>query len=138
MVFETSVANNNPSQDSNHIDDHFQSRYVTPGFKLFPYSSKLFDIIKGHLSDVHTYAGDRQLYLAHKPDSAVSTYDAVNAMELCTRDLRNWMLYDKLKLNDSKTNFILVETRQQQSKVDVDSLCALSVSVTLRFPRSNQ
>jgi len=26
-----------PSQDSNHPDDLFQSRYVTPGFKPFSY-----------------------------------------------------------------------------------------------------
>ena len=32
-VVETPVANNSPSQDSNHPDDLFQSRYVTPGFK---------------------------------------------------------------------------------------------------------
>ena len=31
--FETSIANNSPSQDSSHPDDHFQSKYVTPGFK---------------------------------------------------------------------------------------------------------
>ena len=31
------VANNSPSQDSNHPDDHFQSRYLTPGFKPFSY-----------------------------------------------------------------------------------------------------
>ena len=37
QVIETSVANNGPSQDSNHPDDHFQSRYVTPGFKSFSY-----------------------------------------------------------------------------------------------------
>ena len=33
QVVETSVANNSPSQDSNHPDDLFQSRYVTPGLK---------------------------------------------------------------------------------------------------------
>ena len=32
-----SVANNGPSQDSNHPDDLFQLRYVTPGFKPFSY-----------------------------------------------------------------------------------------------------
>ena len=37
QVVETSVANNSPSQDSNHPDDHFQPRYVTPGFKPFSY-----------------------------------------------------------------------------------------------------
>ena len=38
QVVETSVVNNSPSQDSNHPDDLFQSRYVTPGFKPFSYS----------------------------------------------------------------------------------------------------
>ena len=35
QVVETSVTNDSPSQDSNHPDDLFQSRYVTPGFKPF-------------------------------------------------------------------------------------------------------
>ena len=34
---ETSVTNNSPSQDFNHPDDLFQSRYATPGFKPFSY-----------------------------------------------------------------------------------------------------
>ena len=33
----TDVANNIPSQDCSHHDDHFQSRCVTPWFKLFSY-----------------------------------------------------------------------------------------------------
>ena len=37
QVVETSVANNSPFQDSNHPDDLFQSRCVTPGFKPFSY-----------------------------------------------------------------------------------------------------
>ena len=39
QVVETSVNNNSPSQDSNHPDDLFQSRYVTPGFKPFSYNT---------------------------------------------------------------------------------------------------
>ena len=87
------------------------------------YASKLFDIIKGHLPHVHTYTDDTQLYLAFKPDSAVNAHDAVNAMALCIRDLRTWMLHDKLKLNDNKTEFLLNGTRQQLAKVDGISLC---------------
>ena len=34
---ETSVTNNCPSQDSNHTDNLFQSRYATPEFKPFSY-----------------------------------------------------------------------------------------------------
>ena len=36
-IVETSVVNNGSSQDSSHPDDHFQSRYVTPGFKPLSY-----------------------------------------------------------------------------------------------------
>ena len=35
QVVESSVTNNSLSQDSNHPDDLFQSRYVTPRFKPF-------------------------------------------------------------------------------------------------------
>ena len=37
QIVATSVTHNSPSQDSNHPDDHFQPRYVTPGFKTFSY-----------------------------------------------------------------------------------------------------
>ena len=33
QVVENSVNKDSPSQDSNHLNDLFQSRYVTPGFK---------------------------------------------------------------------------------------------------------
>ena len=69
------------------------------------------------------FGSNNVIHLASKPNSAVTANNAVNAMELCIRDLRTWMLHDKLKLNDNKTNFILIGTRQQLSKVDVDSLC---------------
>ena len=42
LVVKTSVTNNSPSQDSNHPDDLFQSRYVTPGFKSYSYQSLHF------------------------------------------------------------------------------------------------
>ena len=37
-VLETSVPNDSPSQDSDHPDDIFQSRYVSPEFKPFSYN----------------------------------------------------------------------------------------------------
>ena len=44
-VVETSVTNNSPSQDSNHPDDLFQSRYLTSGFKPFSYFSYLVAVV---------------------------------------------------------------------------------------------
>ena len=57
------------------VSDKFQLTHGVPqgsclGPLLFTlYVSKKFDIVKGHLLGVHTYADDTQLYRAFKPDS---------------------------------------------------------------------
>ncbi|CAH3026481.1 unnamed protein product [Porites evermanni] len=43
-------------------------------------------------------------------------------MERCISDILTWMLTDKLKLNDDKTEFMLIGTKQQLSKVNIDCL----------------
>ena len=86
------------------------------------YASKLFEVIKNHLPNAHAYADDIQLYLAFKPDSSMGETEARCAMERCIRDVRAWMIIDKLKLNEEKTEFMLIGTRQQLVKVRSDSL----------------
>lgn len=85
------------------------------------YTSELFDIIKHHLPEVQCYADDTQLHLSFKPNSNDEAR-AIAAMELCTHDIKNWMLQNKLKLNDNKTEFMLIGTRQQLSKVNIESI----------------
>ena len=60
--------------------------------------------------------------VAFKPDTAANTENAFAAVELCAQDIRAWMLCDKLEINDGKTDFILIGTRQQLLKVLVNSL----------------
>ncbi|XP_031552021.1 uncharacterized protein LOC116289266 [Actinia tenebrosa] len=45
------------------------------------------------------------------------------AMQDCIADIRRWMQADRLKLNDEKTEFIVIGTKQQLAKVSVESLC---------------
>ena len=54
--------------------------------------------------------------------TSLNQTDAVAAMERCKSDIRTWMLTDKLKLNDDKTEFMLIGTKLQLSKVNIDSL----------------
>ena len=63
-------------------------------------------------SEVHCYADDTQLYLSFKTDLCVSHVEALLQMQQCIDDLRQWMLIDRLKLNDEKTEFLLVGKRQ--------------------------
>ena len=84
-----------------------------------------------HLPSVNAYADDTQLYLALKPGCASSTEDAAAAMEGCINEIRAWMLCDKLKINDDKTEFVIIGTRQQLSKVHVDSFAVGDAQVSL-------
>ena len=88
------------------------------------YLSKLFKVIRDQLPEAHCYADDTQLYLSFKPHSGVSQTAAINAMECCIEKIREWMIRNKLMINDGKTEFILIGTRQQSCKLQP---CAISV-----------
>ena len=45
------------------------------------YASKLFEVIKFYLPEVHAYADDTQLYLSFQPNSEADQVEAVNVME---------------------------------------------------------
>ena len=47
---------------------------------------------------------------------------ALNAMRDCIHDLRNWMIEDRLMLNDDKTELMLIGTRQQLQKVNLNDI----------------
>ena len=89
------------------------------------YSSKLFEVIKDHLPVAHEYADDTQLYLSFKPDTSSSQSEAIEAMQLCIKAIRAWMTTD---LNDDKTEFLIIGTRQQLSKVHIEKLSVGGVS----------
>lgn len=110
------------------LSESFNMEYGVPqgsclGPLLFTlYASEIFNIISYHLPDVHGFADDTQLYLAFKPDNKTDQEAAVSSMEHCINDIRRWMQTDKLKLNDGKTEFLIIGTKQQLEKVNVDHL----------------
>ena len=75
--------------------------------------------MKSHLPSVHTYVDDTQLYISFNPVDKTSEADAVIAIENCIRGVRAWMRDDKLMLNDDKTEFLIIGTERQLSKVSV-------------------
>ena len=86
------------------------------------YASKLFDVIKEHLPTVHCYADDTQLFVSFSPNKSTGQCEAVNAIQHCVKDVRNWMNNDKLLLNDDKTEFLIIGTKQQLAKVNIDHI----------------
>ena len=50
-------------------------------------------------------------------------------MEKCIADVRSWMINDKLMLSDGKTEFLVIGTSKQLSKVSVSSIRVGDVDV---------
>ena len=83
------------------------------------YTTPLGSLIRHHNINYHMYADDTQLYLSMQP-SNVSVL--VNDLEKCIADVKNWMLVNKLKLNDDKTESILCNPKSYDvsiEKIDV-------------------
>ena len=80
------------------------------------YISRLFNIISQHLPSVHGYADDTQIYLSFRPCFIHSEINAVSAIETCIANVRSWFIANRLMINDAKTEFLLIGTRQQLKK----------------------
>ena len=68
------------------------------------------------------YADDTQLYISFKPDKDVNQMEAITKMQNAIDDIKKWMIMDKLKLNDAKSEFVIIGTKQQLAKIKIDSL----------------
>ena len=88
------------------------------------YTSKRFKIVEHYLPDAHCFADDTQLYLTFTPLGNTAQADAIQAMEKCIDAVRKWMIQDRLMINDDKTEFLLVGTRQQ---LDEQDSCSITV-----------
>ena len=81
------------------------------------YTTPLGRIIQRHGLTYHLYADDTQLYKAFKPSDVISKCDAISRIEACVADIRIWMNDNFLKLNDDKTELLIITTREELSKI---------------------
>ena len=94
------------------------------------YASKIFQVVDKHPPGIHCYADDSQLYSSFCPNASVNQAVALARMESCIDDIRNWMLNDKLKLDDDKTEFLIIGASQQLAKVTISSLRVGNSAIT--------
>ena len=80
------------------------------------YTSSLGDILRAHDVSYHLYADDSELYLAFEPNYDQSQIDAIDKMERSIHDARNWMLSNKLMINDGKTVFMTIRNSPHLQK----------------------
>ena len=90
------------------------------------YTADVIEIADRHNLGVHSYADDTQLYL-HAPASSLAE-QSVN-MTACISEINFWMTSNRLKLNTDKTQFLCAGTRQQLSKVTMNSIVLDGVNI---------
>ena len=66
---------------------------------------------------IHLYADDTQLYVPFNPEDSE---EAMQRLEACIDDIRGWMNTNFLKLNDSKTEFLILGGKKDLEKVKED------------------
>ena len=94
---------------------------IPQGLVLGPVLYTLFtlpvgDLCKKHNIDYHGYADDTQNYHSFSPNLPGDEDCCITMLENCVSDIRVWMRMNKLKLNDEKTEFLVVTTRQQLAR----------------------
>lgn len=89
------------------------------------YTTPLGDIARRHGMNFHLYADDTQLYVTFKQ----GVDDACLQIEDCVNDMQQWMDRNFLKLNNEKTDILLVGSRHQHSTIDLSELTINNVAL---------
>ena len=110
------------------LSDTFDQEWGVPqGSCLGPllfvlYFSKLFETTRCYRPNVLVYADDTRLYISFSLNDIDEPLNALSTIEGCIATIRSWMSEDKLKLNDDKTEFLLVGMKQQLAKVCIKDI----------------
>ena len=86
------------------------------------YTQPLNKIADANGVSVHIYADDTQLYTSFVLNNPQDIISAISRMEKCVLDMSNWMKANKLKLNDDKTEVLVICHPNVKHKIPVISL----------------
>ena len=79
------------------------------------YASTMQDIVPATI-DIHGYADDHALKKSFTGSSRTDEIDTIRTLENSTIVIKEWMDQNRLKMNNDKTEFILIGSRQQLDK----------------------
>ena len=105
------------------VSSHVKLHYGVPqGSVLGPilftiYSTPIANIARKYGLYVHAYADDTQLYVHFDLNDPNDEMSARQRAEACILEIKSWMTVNKLKLNDEKTEFLIMTSKFHQNKI---------------------
>ena len=78
------------------------------------YTAPLSHVIAEHDVEDHLYANDTQIYISLSGSEAS---ESLTDLKSCVTDVFTWMTNSKLKLNPSRTEFIIIGSKKTKRKV---------------------
>ena len=91
------------------------------------YTYPIGNIVRRHNFSFHLYADDTQIYFAFKPHDSRQN---ILRIQSCIEDIRLWMRDNFLKLNDSKTEFLVIGSKHQKAKTDINHIVISNSHIT--------
>ena len=82
--------------------------------------------------DYTIFADDSQLYVFFKPGDTSSEIDAKNRLEMCIKEINEWMNANYLKLNGDKTELIFLQSKWHP--IVTQELCSVTVGNNIVLP----
>jgi hypothetical protein len=85
------------------------------------YAGTLFDVIPPSIT-VYGFADDHTANKRFRPESSIVERNAIRELECCASTINKWMNENKLKMNTSKTEFIMFGSISQLDKCNTNQI----------------
>ena len=101
------------------------------------YTHTVGRILRLHNLSYHIYADDIQIYITVDPNVPGDAACAIFKLAQCVKDINNWMIQNKLKLNPDKTEFFIAcsphhDKRLQHLSLPLDGTATILPSTEVR------
>ncbi len=111
------VSINGTNSDDTQLDEGAPQGSVIGPLSFSMYTRPIGDILRKHNVQFHLYADDVQIYMSCNPDIPEEVATTLSKLASCVKDTQSWMLQNKLKLNQDKTEFLVVSSPHHYRKL---------------------